>query len=116
MSKFFSQLKVDPLMLQQNQQQQPPSLKTHSEGKALIEYNFSTYLRSSRKQLPDNLKQRDHSRTQLALPFTDSNLANEMLKGDKFSSVFCPAGFEFQLEEQESSIKVEEGASRSPSQ
>lgn len=89
--------------------QQPLSLNTPSQ-KALIEYNFPSYLRSSRKQLPDYSKQKGPSETQLALPHSGGiNTKPPVLKRDNLSSIFCPSGFEFHFEEHDSYVKIEEG-------
>lgn len=108
MSQFFSQLKiVDPAVL--SNFQKTVNLNITPEQKGALDLNFPTYLRATRRQLPDYSKTKDATETQI-VPFVGGNSKMPIIKSDNFSSIFCPSGFEFQGEAENSFVKVENDA------
>ena len=90
--------------------QQTISLNLTPDQKAPLDLNFPSYLRASRKQLPDYSKS---NATQI-VPFVGSNNKAPFMKGENFSSLFCPSGFEFQGQEDSTFVKVEDDMAVSP--
>ena len=89
--------------------QQSLNLTILPDATSDMDINFPTYLRASRKQLPDYSKSKDSNQI---VPFTGGNSNSKLpfIRNDNFSSLFCPSGFEFQNENDGSFVKVEADA------
>ena len=68
-------------------------------------YNFPTYLRASRKQLPNYSETKETNENQLALSFGPRTF-KESTNNDGISSLFCPSGYEFQSEDDDTVIRM----------